>query len=111
MSAYTWSKMFMLSSALFINNTSILLRVYAIFGATLSTISILFGGYVLYLKLFTDKQDIYEGTVAIFVSILFFSGIIIIGIATVGEYMARIIQNVEKRPLYSIRKIYKKNSD
>ena len=110
-SAYTWSKMFMLSSALFINNTSILLRVYAIFGVTLSTISILFGGYVLYLKLFTDKQDIYEGTVAIFVSILFFSGIIIIGIATVGEYMARIIQNVEKRPLYSIRKIYKKNSD
>ena len=34
-SAYTWSRMIMLASALFINNTAILLRVYAVFGAIL----------------------------------------------------------------------------
>ena len=35
--------------------------------------------------------------------------LILIGFAIVGEYLFRIIQNVEKQPLYLIREIIKKD--
>tara|TARA_B100001964_G_C14082619_1_gene531040 strand:- start:120 stop:980 length:861 start_codon:yes stop_codon:yes gene_type:complete len=108
-SAYTWSRMFMLASALFINNTAILLRIYAVLGGIVVLASICLGSYLLYID-FTQHHPIYSRKF-LFVSILFFGGVIMIGISIVGEYIARIMQNVERKPLYSIRKIYKKNSD
>ena len=108
-SAYTWSRMFMLASALFINNTAILLRIYAVLGGIVVLASICLGSYLLYID-FTQHHPIYSRKF-LFVSILFFGGVIMIGISIVGEYIARIMQNVERKPLYSIRKIYKKNSN
>jgi len=108
-SAYTWSRMFMLASALFINNTAILLRIYATLGSIFVLVSLCLGSYLLYVDL-TQHHPIYSRKF-LFLSILFFSGVIMIGISIVGEYIARIMQNVERKPLYSIRKIYKKNSN
>ena len=101
-SQWTLSMLIRLASSLFINNTSILLRFYAFTGVILSISSFVFGLYTLYIKLFTQNY-IVPGTTAIFVSILFFSGIIILGISLVGEYQVRVLQNVEKKPLYNIR--------
>ena len=98
--------MFMLGSALFINNTAILLRIYATLGSIFVLVSLCLGSYLLYVDL-TQHHPIYSRKF-LFLSILFFSGVIMIGISIVGEYIARIMQNVERKPLYSIRKIYKK---
>jgi len=104
-SAYTWSRMFMLASALFINNTAILLRLYTALGGITLLVSISLGSYLLYVDYSIYSQKF------LLVSILFFGGIVMIGISIVGEYIARIMQNVERKPLYSIKKIYRNNRD
>jgi glycosyltransferase involved in cell wall biosynthesis len=101
-SQWTFLMLLRLASSLFINNTSILLRLYAFIGVVLSLISFIYGSYLIYIKLFTYNY-IVPGTTAIFVSILFFSGILILGTSLLGEYLVRILQNIERKPLYIIR--------
>lgn len=58
------------------------------------------GAYMLYLKLFTDI--VVPGLTAILLTIVTFSGIQILLIGLVGEYIARIFEEVKGRPLYLI---------
>ena len=58
------------------------------------------GGYMLYLKLFTNIPV--PGLTAILLSIVLFSGVQILLIGVVGEYIARIFEEVKGRPLYLI---------
>jgi len=60
------------------------------------------GMYMLYQKLFTNKPV--PGFTAIFCSIVVFGGIQILLIGIVGEYIARIFEEVKRRPLYVIEK-------
>ena len=65
----------------------------------------IFGGaigglYMLYLKLFTDIPV--PGVTAILLSIVIFSGVQILLIGVVGEYIARIFEEVKGRPLYLV---------
>jgi glycosyltransferase involved in cell wall biosynthesis len=60
-----------------------------------------FGGiYMLYLKIFTNAAV--PGLTAILLSIVIFSGIQILLIGVVGEYIARIFEEVKGRPLYFV---------
>ncbi|MBF0232140.1 MAG: glycosyltransferase family 2 protein [Desulfamplus sp.] len=58
------------------------------------------GGYMLYLKLFTNT--LVPGLTAILLSIVLFSGVQILLIGVIGEYIARIFQEVKGRPLYIV---------
>jgi glycosyltransferase involved in cell wall biosynthesis len=58
------------------------------------------GGYMLYLKLFTAIPV--PGVTAILLTIIVFGGIQIFLIGLVGEYIARIFEEVKERPLYFI---------
>ncbi len=58
------------------------------------------GSYMLYLKLFTDIPI--PGLTAILLSIVIFSGVQILLIGLVGEYIARIFEEVKGRPLYLV---------
>lgn len=58
------------------------------------------GGYMLYLKLFTNIPV--PGLTAILLSIAMFSGVQILLIGLVGEYIARIFEEVKGRPLYLV---------
>lgn len=58
------------------------------------------GGYMLYLKLFTNIPV--PGLTAILLSIALFSGVQILLIGIVGEYIARIFEEVKGRPLYLV---------
>lgn len=58
------------------------------------------GAYMLYLKLFTDV--VVPGLTAILLSIVIFGGIQILLIGLVGEYIARIFEEVKGRPLYLV---------
>ncbi len=61
-----------------------------------------FGGilYILYLKLFTAKTVI--GWTSIMVVMLLGSGVQLIAVGLIGEYLARIGDDIKKRPLYTI---------
>lgn len=59
-----------------------------------------FAAYMLYLKLFTDIPV--PGVTAVLLSIIIFSGVQILLIGIVGEYIARIFEEVKGRPLYLV---------
>jgi len=56
--------------------------------------------YMLYLKLFTSIPV--PGLTAILLSIVLFSGVQILLIGVVGEYIARIFEEIKGRPLYLV---------
>ena len=58
------------------------------------------GSYMLYLKLFTDIPV--HGLTSILLAIVIFSGVQIFLIGVVGEYIARIFEEVKGRPLYLV---------
>jgi len=96
-SAYTVSKLIFLASSLFINNSGIFLRAYFVL-ALLTLILIILG---VFYRSFMNLVGLW---LAVFVIPL-----LLVGFSIVGEYLFRIIQNVEKQPLYSIREIIKKD--
>jgi len=59
-----------------------------------------FGVYMLYLKLFTDIPV--AGITAIILLIIIFSGVQIFLVGVLGEYIARIFEEVKNRPLYIV---------
>jgi glycosyltransferase involved in cell wall biosynthesis len=63
-------------------------------------VGIIGGGYMLYLKLFTEIPV--PGVTAVLLSIVIFSGVQILLIGIVGEYIARIFEEVKGRPLYFV---------
>lgn len=80
------------------------LRVVSVFGILLFIVSILLGGYVLYIKFFTS-QAIY-GWASMTLILTFFSGIELLSLGIIGEYVGKIYQEVKKRPRYFIEEIY-----
>ena len=60
----------------------------------------LLGCYMLYLKIFTEIPV--PGITAIILTIVLFSGVQIFLIGIIGEYIARIFEEVKDRPLYII---------
>jgi dolichol-phosphate mannosyltransferase len=61
----------------------------------------LLGGlYMLYLKLFTSIAV--PGITAVLLAIVFFSGVQLLLIGILGEYIARIFEEIKERPLYLV---------
>lgn len=73
-------------------------------GVALSSIGFIYMLVVLYQKLFT-KTTI-TGWSSIIVIQLFFSGIILMMLGVVGEYIGRIYDEAKNRPLYIVRDVY-----
>ncbi|NSX01147.1 glycosyltransferase [bacterium] len=96
-SAYTVSKLIFLASSLFINNSGIFLRSFLFFGL----ISLLLVVLGMFNQVFLEIWYLW--------GLICLIPLVLIGFAIVGEYLFRIIQNVENQPLYSIREIIKKN--
>jgi len=61
------------------------------------------GAYILFtlVKVFLFGIDV-PGYASILVSILFFSGINMIGLGIIGEYLGRVLKEVKQRPLYLV---------
>lgn len=69
-------------------------------GVVTIAIGMIGGMYMLYLKLFTNIPV--PGLTAILLSIVGFSGVQILLIGVVGEYIARIFEEIKGRPLYLV---------
>ncbi|PCK00298.1 MAG: glycosyl transferase family 2 [Zetaproteobacteria bacterium] len=76
------------------------LRMASLCGLIISIISFLFGGFIIIKTIFFGV-DI-EGWASLSVMILFLSGIQLLSIGILGEYVGRIFGEAKKRPLYFI---------
>jgi len=69
-------------------------------GAATIAVGLLGGLAMLYLKLFTDRAT--PGMTAVILTVVVFAGIQIFLIGVVGSYIARIFEEVKRRPLYLV---------
>jgi glycosyltransferase involved in cell wall biosynthesis len=76
------------------------LRIWSIIGLVISVISVLYGAY-LTLRTVLYGIDV-PGYASIMVATLFLSGIQLISLGVIGEYLGRVFTEVKDRPLYLV---------
>ena len=86
--------------------TTIPLRLSSYLGVATAFIGFLYLVYIFYIKLFTDKTV--TGWSSTVVIILFLSGVQLISLGVIGEYIGRLYHEAKRRPLYVIEGIYEK---
>ena len=79
------------------------LRVMSVIGVILCAMSVIYGAYALYIKIFT-AQSISGWTSTILV-LLFFGGMQFLGLGIIGEYIGKIYAEVKNRPRYIVEDI------
>ena len=77
-------------------------------GTTLTALS--FIAIIIQIILYFKLPNIPHGIPTVICLVLFFGGITMLGIGILGEYQAKIIEEVKKRPKYIRRNIYRKTS-
>lgn len=79
------------------------IRVAALLGAIVSSVSILYAFYALYAKLFLRESP--KGFTALIVMVTFLSGVLLFFLGVIGEYVGRIYEEVKSRPIYLIDRV------
>ncbi len=85
------------------------LRIWTYAGFVLAFFSLLYGLFVVLKTLFLGVDV--PGYASLMTVILFLSGIQIISLGVIGEYISRIFVEVKQRPLYLVREFYVRPDD
>jgi len=100
-SNYTLAKQFRLAFDNVCNATLAPLRAVSAIGVTACGLSALLGIY--YGVEYVRGNILQPGFVTIVLLLIFFSGTILLALGIIGEYMARVLREVSRRPLYIVR--------
>lgn len=100
-SKYSFKMMFQLALDGITAFSAIPLRLATLLGFAFSSISFAYLAYAGYSLLFTDYTA--EPWKAVIGSLLFLGGVQLICIGIIGEYMARVFQEVKGRPVYIVK--------
>lgn len=84
--------------------STVLLRMWSYIGVFFALVALCYGAWIV-IRVFIRGIDV-PGYASMFSAILFFGGVQLIGIGTLGEYIGRIYQESKQRPVYIVRKIY-----
>lgn len=107
-SGYTLKQMIRLFSFLLINNSSLLLSTIGNIGLLISATSLLL------ILLIVGRYFIFEGSItgwtSTMITLIFFGGAQLFAIGIIGEYLIRIIRNVEEKPPFIVRQIRTKEN-
>ncbi len=97
-----WSFMKLASFALdgFVSFSSLPLKVWSYFGALISLAALAYGAYFM-VRSMLFGADV-PGFPSLIVSIMFFAGVQLVSLGIMGEYLARIYEEVKARPLYVV---------
>ena len=106
-SGYTLSKLVSLWSNMFINFSILPLRLSIILGFTSAILGFIFAIISLIEKFL--NPNVPTGYSAIIITVTIFSGIILISIGGIGEYLGRLFIAQTNKPQYIIRKKIKNN--
>jgi dolichol-phosphate mannosyltransferase len=101
-SNYGWKQLLGLAFNGIFNFSEFPIRLITKLGLATIIISLVYLGDVLYKKLFTD-QVVPVGFTAILMAIILFSGVQLISIGIIGEYVLRIFFQVKNRPLFIVK--------
>lgn len=99
---YSYLKLMELAWTAITSFSMLPLRLITVIGALTSFVSILilFYGIISYVKHYSTP-----GWTSIIMTIAFFSGIIIMSLGIIGEYLSKVLLEVKNRPLYQIEEI------
>ncbi len=100
-SGYSLKKLLLLTSNLLFNFTTYPLKMIIYLGMTVALVSFLVGIVFIVMKII---YDVPLGFTALIVSIFFSTGILLIVLGVVGEYISRIYSLQNDKPQFSIRK-------
>lgn len=100
---YSWSKLFELAFNGIFNFSDFPVKIITRLGFITVVFSLIYFGYNVYRKLFYD--DVPKGFTATILAIILFSGVQLISLGLIGEYVLRIYNQVRNRPLFVTDKI------
>lgn len=98
----TWSFLKLARFALdgFVSFSTLPLKVWSYLGALVSLFALIYGAYVLVRTLLFNTD--LPGFPTLVVSIMFFAGVQLVSLGIIGEYLARVYEEVKARPLFVI---------
>jgi glycosyltransferase involved in cell wall biosynthesis len=99
-SSFNPSRLISLALAGLTSFSTMPLRIWTALGFIVSIMAILYGIYIIYLTI-TEGNSV-SGWPTLTVALMFFSGVQLFSIGILGEYIARIFNEVKQRPLYVI---------
>jgi len=106
-SQYTFWKMVRVFTNLIINNSYLLLRMLGIVGISGFVISILISVYLV-ARYFLFGFSV-TGWASLVLAVVFFGGLTLFGIGVIGEYLLRILVNLEHRNMYYVKSIMRRD--
>jgi len=100
---YSFWKMLKFSVDAMTSFSFVPLRLVSAMGAAISVLAFLAILLIIYMKIFTEATII--GWSSLMAVILFVGGVQLLSIGIIGEYLARIGDDVKSRPLYTVKQI------
>lgn len=102
-SKYSWAKMLSFAWSGITSFSIAPLRLVSMLGLIFFLFSLCYGGYVLFIKFFTQKAIF--GWASTILPLCFFSGIQLLSLGIIGEYIGKIYAESKHRPRYYIESI------
>tara|TARA_B100001123_G_scaffold428573_1_gene545756 strand:- start:127 stop:1083 length:957 start_codon:yes stop_codon:yes gene_type:complete len=106
-SGYSFKKLVKLYSNMAMNFSTVPIHISSILGLIISIISGIYGIITIIQKILNPNMVM--GYTSIFIAIIFFSGVQLMFLGLIGEYIGKILKNVNKQPQYFIDYIKKRN--
>jgi glycosyltransferase involved in cell wall biosynthesis len=100
---YSWKKLFELAYSGIFNFSSFPIKFITRMGIATMSVAMVYFIYVLIDKLYFGSVP--QGFTALIFSIIMFSGVQLVSLGIIGEYVLRIYQQSQNRPLYIIDKV------
>lgn len=108
-SKFSWWKLWNFGIEGITSFSTLPLRVWTYVGITGALVSLVFGVYVV-LRTLIVGTDV-PGYASVFVGILFFGSVQLIGLGILGEYVGRLYMESKRRPTYLIRNLHGQEGD
>jgi len=99
-SGYTFLKLFKLYGNMATNFSTVPLHIFSMIGFIIAFLSGIYAIVTIIEKI--NHPSLSIGYTSIFIAIIFFSGVQLIFMGLIGEYIGKILKNVNKEPQYSI---------
>jgi len=106
---YSWSKLFELAFNGIFNFSDFPVKIITRLGFFTVLFSLIYFLYNIYRKIYYD--DVPQGFTATILAIILFSGVQMISLGLIGEYVLRIYNQVRNRPLFVVDKIIQDGLD
>jgi glycosyltransferase involved in cell wall biosynthesis len=106
-SGYSFKKLFSLWLKVFTNSSIFPLRVASVTGFIITLISLFFAILLIIFKI--KNPEIPQGWTSIATFIFFFSGVQLLALGIIGEYIGRIFINLNQKPQYIIKEQIRTN--